>query len=114
MHRQDESYERPLNDAEREMFRRLPRDRTPSPDLEEATTAELRRRGLLRPRGSRRVTRLAAMACAAAIVFAVGVVAGYQVGVHHAARTAQQTGAARAAESVAVNGVPVRRQLVWY
>ena len=73
-----------LTPDEREAIGALPRERVPSPFLEERTVRALRERGLIRPGtkrvGLRRPWMAAAAAAAAVALFASGLAAGQWIG----------------------------------
>jgi hypothetical protein len=103
--------------AEQLLLDHLARERAPSASAEAATIASLRARHLLRIPLRMRITRLAAVAVAAAIVFAAGVLTGYRATER---RTAFATiGHSRSiadafAESVAAITTQKKKQVVWY
>jgi len=65
-----------LEDAERFALAGLRQDADPPPELEASVVADLRRRGLLRPAGSRRTRGAVPAAAAAVIAFALGIAVG--------------------------------------
>lgn len=92
-----------LSPAERRAFEALPRDRQPSPELEERTVALLRRRGHLATplsvsRGRWPATWMAGAAAAAVALFASGVAVGQFVGARSAEGLVRASSSASAAE----------------
>jgi hypothetical protein len=103
--------------AEQTRLDELARERRPSAGAEAATIASLRARRLLRVPLRKRIPRIAAIAAAAVIVFAMGVLAGYRASERRtvlAAIDLARSGVSPFAESVVAIKGPNRKQVVWY